>query len=98
MRIIFDLLLVQVLNDHFSISGSEFRKAMGQPPKNRLNSLKAQDLFSPDGTGPSSPSNVNAFDYSGVQLPKPIPSGTKNRHRSKSHSDDLLRRQVKSFN
>ena len=75
--------------------GSEFRKAMGHAAKPRLGSVKAQDLFTPDGSLPASPSTPSTFDYSGSQSTKSThSSSSKNRHRSKSHSDDYIRKQV----
>ncbi|XP_065058516.1 serine/threonine-protein kinase A-Raf-like isoform X2 [Rhopilema esculentum] len=87
-----------------TISTNEFRKVLGQPPKQRINSVRAQDIFSPYGSLPNSPSvNTAAFDYAGSHPNQRSHSSSgpssssiqpsKNRHRSKSHSDEFGRKQ-----
>jgi len=85
-----------------TISGNDFRKVFGQTPKQRINSVRVQDIFSPEASSPNS-SNLSAFDYSGSRSVQRSlsSSGTnaisthssKSRHRSKSHGDDFGKKQ-----
>ena len=86
-------------------AGNEFRKAFGQAPKQRINSVRVQDIFSQEASSPSSPSvNLSAFDYSGSRSVQRSHSSSstsgisthssKSRHRSKSHGDEFIKKQV----
>ena len=82
---------------------------LGQLPKQRLNSVRAQDIFNQEASSPSSPSvNVTAFDYGASRSVQRSHSSSgsssvstqssKHRHRSKSHGDDSGKKQVSSKN
>ena len=95
---------IEIISLYF-VTGNEFRKVLGQMPKQRINSVRAQDIFTQEVSSPSSPSvSISAFDYSGNRLVQRSHSSSssaaisvqssKSRHRSKSHGDDFVKKQV----